>query len=308
MSTRPGSDPDRSESLDVSEIPALVDLLADPEESVAARVEERLRAHGPAAESALRGASEDSEPRRRTRARRLLEELTTEDAFAQLRRRADLATVDLESALFDLAALNGSLGELADARAQLDLWGEVVLGRVGAAAVEGNNASFDAPMALVEVLAEEVGLNGASDDYHHPDNVQLHRVVARLRGMPLSLCAIYLFVARRAGLRVAPVALPGHVILRLYSRNRSMLIDPFDGGAVRTRKECLGFLLERGLSPRAEWFADATDAALFQRHLINLANSHRQRGRATTARRLQDIAGIVAGRRGLHPAGDPESA
>jgi regulator of sirC expression with transglutaminase-like and TPR domain len=299
--------PDAGDRPERRELDALIDLLADEDEAVVRPVEARLAELGERARAALAASVDDSDARRRTRARRLLGALERREGLARLRVVASRALLDLERGLFTLAELAGSPAELSAAAAELDEWAAAVQGRLGEAdAAEATG--FDRPLTLVEVLAGEVGLRGATDDYHHPDNVHVHRVVARRRGLPLTLTAIYLFVARRVGLRAAPVALPGHVLLRLYAGNRSMLVDPFDGGAVRTRKECLGYLVNRGLAPRPDWFEDADDTTLFQRQLVNLANSHRLRGRATEAEELVEVAGLVARRRGLHPAADPESA
>jgi regulator of sirC expression with transglutaminase-like and TPR domain len=148
-------------------------------------------------------------------------------------------------------------------------------------------------MVLAHYLGNERGLIGSEVDYHHPDHVYLHRAIVRKRGMPLTLTAIYLLVARRAGIRAAAVPLPGHVLLRLYSGRRSLIIDPFRGGRVRTRSDCLRYLAEQGLVPRPSWFRDATDAMLLQRHARNLMNSYQLRGRARLARDLERVAQVL---------------
>ena len=122
--------------------------------------------------------------------------------------------------------------------------------------------------------------------------MHLHRALEKKRGMPLTLVAIYLLVARRAGLRAAPIALPGRVLLRLYAGPRSLILDPFLGGKARTRQDCVNYLAKHGLVPRPQWFADAGDAALFHRHILNLMGSHQARGHVREAAELQ---AIVAG-------------
>jgi regulator of sirC expression with transglutaminase-like and TPR domain len=107
--------------------------------------------------------------------------------------------------------------------------------------------------------------------------------------MPLTLVAIYLLVARRAGLKAAPIALPGRVLLRLYAGPRSLILDPFLGGKARTRQDCVNYLAKHGLVPRPQWFADAGDAALFHRHLLNLMGSHQALGHAREAAELSAI-------------------
>ncbi|MHC4262362.1 MAG: transglutaminase family protein, partial [Planctomycetota bacterium] len=291
---------------DPTELAALVDLLADPDTGIADSVSARLTQHGEQARPALERAARDLDALRRSRARRLLEALARSATLGRLEVLAGRRVFDLEQGLSVLGELAGTPEEVRSSLHLLDDWSERVVAHINSGAEPATG--FDRPMALVEILAGEVGLSGAHDDYHHPDHVHLHRTIERRRGLPLTLTAIYMFVARRAGLRATPVALPGHVLLRLHSENRSMLVDPFDAGRVRTRKDCLQYLTERGLALRPDWFADATDEAMFQRQLVNLAHSHRLRGRSAEAEELMRVASIVARGRGLHPAADPESA
>ena len=113
--------------------------------------------------------------------------------------------------------------------------------------------------------------------------------------MPLTLAGIYLFVARRAGIRAAVVPLPGHVLLRVREGGCALVLDPFHGGTVRTRDDCERYLAQHGLVPRPQWFHDATDRALFQRHVLNLMNSCQLRGLTRRAADLHRIA-MVLGR------------
>jgi regulator of sirC expression with transglutaminase-like and TPR domain len=169
----------------------------------------------------------------------------------------------------------------------LDAMGAAVRDRIAAAPDERT-----APLALAHYLGDELGFIGSETDFNHPDNIYLHRAIERKRGMPLTLVAIYLLVARRAGLRAAPIALPGRVLLRLYAGPRSLILDPFLGGKARTRQDCVNYLAKHGLVPRPQWFADASDAVLFHRHLLNLMGSHQTLGRA---REAAEISAIVAG-------------
>ena len=60
---------------------------------------------------------------------------------------------------------------------------------------------LDRGQALVDYLGRELGSGGSTGDFHHPDNSHFPRVLEKKRGMPLALSAVYVFVARRAGIR-----------------------------------------------------------------------------------------------------------
>jgi regulator of sirC expression with transglutaminase-like and TPR domain len=147
----------------------------------------------------------------------------------------------------------------------------------------------DRVAALSAYLGREIGFAGSQGDYYHPDNVYLHRAIERRRGMPLTLCAIYLSVARRLGAAAAIVPLPGHVMLRVYAGESATLLDPFHRGEVRSERECLEYLAQHGLAPQAAWFRDGDDAAMFLRHVMNLRGSYLRRRRGREAKRLERV-------------------
>lgn len=245
---------------------------------------------------ALRRAARDDDPRLRGRARRLYASFERLRVYRRLLSYSTRGEIDLERGLFLLARLDRPDLDARPYRAALDAMAEKVLERA-----RNEPGSFARPMALSQYLGNELGFCGSEVDFDHPDNIHLHRAIERKRGMPLTLTAIYMFVARRAGFRVAPIALPGRVFLRLYLGERSMILDPFEGGRARTRSDCIRYLALHGLVPRPEWFRDASDATLLQRHVSNLMQSFQVRGLSRDARALHLIAlamGTVSGGEG----------
>jgi regulator of sirC expression with transglutaminase-like and TPR domain len=85
--------------------------------------------------------------------------------------------------------------------------------------------------ACVAVLAERHGFAGDRDEYDHPDNSMLDLVLTRRRGLPILLSVLYVEVARRAGVRLAGVGLPGHYVVGHFGADPPLLLDPFNGGA-----------------------------------------------------------------------------
>ena len=61
---------------------------------------------------------------------------------------------------------------------------------------------------LHDVLFEEEGFRGNSDDYYNPNNSYLSAVLASKLGFPISLSLIYKVVAERVGLEVEGVNAP----------------------------------------------------------------------------------------------------
>jgi regulator of sirC expression with transglutaminase-like and TPR domain len=93
--------------------------------------------------------------------------------------------------------------------------------------------------ALKQVLFEEVKLRGNREDYYDPRNSFLNDVLDRGLGIPITLSIVYMEVARRVGLHLFGVGLPGHFLLKRYNEDgQEMLIDCFNRGDVVSRQDC----------------------------------------------------------------------
>jgi regulator of sirC expression with transglutaminase-like and TPR domain len=271
-----------------SRIELLIEFLADESPTVFAPVRENLLGAGRAAVPALRRATRSADARQRARARTILAQLEHARALRRVACFAPRPDIELERGLYLLSRLERVNFDARPYQRALDAMGAAVRERLAKA-----QDSPSAPLALPQYLGDELGFIGCETNFNHPDNVFLHRALETKRGMPLTLVAIYLLVARRAGLKAAPIALPGRVLLRLYAGPRSLILDPFLGGKARTRQDCVNYLAKHGLVPRPQWFADASDATLFHRQVLNLMGSYQARGHAREAGELSALMAAV---------------
>jgi regulator of sirC expression with transglutaminase-like and TPR domain len=93
-------------------------------------------------------------------------------------------------------------------------------------------------MALNRYLFQEEGFRGNTEQYYDARNSYLNDVLDRKTGIPITLSTVYMEVARRAGLEVEGVGLPGHFVVRVQMPSRSLLVDPFHGGSLLTEQDC----------------------------------------------------------------------
>ncbi|HEU0316852.1 MAG TPA: transglutaminase-like domain-containing protein [Solirubrobacteraceae bacterium] len=157
------------------------------------------------------------------------------------------------------------------ALAGLDRLGEeiaVAAGRDGDPEIEA--------AAVRGVLGARHGFVGDREDYDHPDNSMLDRVLARRTGLPILLSVVYVEAARRAGIELSGVGLPGHYVVGHFGGMPPILLDPFAGGAV---------LEVPGSADVVPWTAHQT--AL--RMLNNLVGSYQRRHDLTRAIRAAEL-------------------
>ncbi len=123
------------------------------------------------------------------------------------------------------------------------------------------------------VLFVDYGFRGNTSDYYDPRNSFLNDVIDRRIGIPITLSAIYLEVARRLEFPVEGVGMPGHFVVKYRSGDEEIFLDPFNAGSVLTRQQCRDFIgqmnLEDGQSTD-RWLRRVTNRQILARMLNNL--------------------------------------
>jgi regulator of sirC expression with transglutaminase-like and TPR domain len=92
---------------------------------------------------------------------------------------------------------------------------------------------------LHEVLFEEYGFAGNTDDYYNPLNSYLPAVLKTKRGIPITLALLYKAVAEQLQIPVKGISAPGHFLVgvELIAGRPLMIVDPFFAGRILTRDE-----------------------------------------------------------------------
>jgi len=159
---------------------------------------------------------------------------------------------------------------------RLDALGETVGRRLGPAP-----CLEDARAAVNGLLYEEEGFKGNTRDYYDPRNSFLNDVLDRRTGIPISLSAVYIEVARRAGVAVEGVSLPGHFIVRLLTPDGALLVDPFHLGARLSEADCqrrLDRIYDGKMKLDASMLASCGPRGMLARMLRNLKVIYVKRG------------------------------
>jgi regulator of sirC expression with transglutaminase-like and TPR domain len=128
--------------------------------------------------------------------------------------------------------------------------------------------------ALNYVLFEEIGLRGNRDDYYDPRNSFLNDVLERGLGIPITLSVVYMEVARRIGVPLSGVGMPGHFLLKHYDvAGEETLIDCFNRGEVLSRQDCqtrLDEIYSGEMTLRPEFLHPISRRQILTRMLNNL--------------------------------------
>lgn len=229
-----------SEPLSVSQREALISLLADDDPAVYQTVRQKVISYGPAARDWLRPYTLSNDPLLRRRSQQIVHHFARQSADNRflafcLRQGAEL---DLEQGAWLLAQTQYPDTNIEAYQALLDSFASEVRERI-----DSNTDAKETLVALNCYLFDELGFVGNEQNFYEPENSYLNCVMDRRTGNPISLCVVYLLLARRLRLPVAGIGLPGHFVCRFQSAASELYIDPFNRGKLMTKADCVQYLL-----------------------------------------------------------------
>jgi regulator of sirC expression with transglutaminase-like and TPR domain len=160
-----------------------------------------------------------------------------------------------------------------------------------------SHPSTEATLAhLHDVLFDEEGFQGNSEDYYNPLNSYLSAVLELKRGIPISLSLIYKVVGERMGLDIEGVNAPGHFVCRVKSDQGWMIVDPYVGGGVLTAEEAFQRMEQvtgRAVPRIPQYLAPATHAQWLSRMLVNLQHIFAMNERRSDLAAMSELQSLL---------------
>lgn len=129
---------------------------------------------------------------------------------------------------------------------------------------------------LAEFLFQRKNLRGAKVNYYDPRHSNLIYVIEKKKGIPISLCLVYMLVGHRLGLTVEGCNFPGHFLVRVEYQGLPCWVDCYAQGRFYTEKEILK-IQEENPEPMEEILRLSVNAeTMVMRCLVNLLESYRR--------------------------------
>lgn len=267
------------------EINALITLLGDDDLKVKNIAQQKLLELGEPAQQTLRQvAFSDSDGRTRIAAQALLEGFRLERLAQDFNKINRVSDFDLESACFILAKIEYP---------ELDI--QQYVNKIDQLALEterrlyGIQGERDKVEVINHFLFDEKGFHGNEKSYYEPENSYINKVLDRQTGIPISLSAIYLFLAGRLNLPVCGVGFPGHFLLKYRSNSRPFFIDAFNSGQIISQQECEHFLRKRGYAFHPYYLNTSESRDILARMIKNLVLIYLQKNQQNKINTLVKI-------------------
>ncbi len=107
-------------------------------------------------------------------------------------------------------------------------------------------SAYDRIYSISDLLFGKLGFKGNTGSYYDVRNSMLDEVLDRKLGIPITLSILYIEVGKRIGLELSGVNMASHFLLATGQGDARVYIDPFHGGRILSRRECLVMRLGSG--------------------------------------------------------------
>jgi regulator of sirC expression with transglutaminase-like and TPR domain len=276
--------------VDPKEYQSLLRLL-DDESSVYDIVQQKLMDMGADVVPLLRETAETGSQIVRERATEIAERITVGQLRMQFRdliEHTDHGDIDLERGVFTVARYQYP-------NLDVKYYTEILNGM--AAELDAKLTGHDDPNEILYLINSffitQKKFQGNKYDYYHPDNSYINRVLELRMGNPISLCIVYLLISRRLNIPLTGIGMPSHFLLKYSVGTSEIFVDPFSGGQILTRQQCISSLDRAGFGYTPSYLEKVSNRYIIERVLRNLVLAYTQQGESLRAKNLITLLDVL---------------
>jgi regulator of sirC expression with transglutaminase-like and TPR domain len=279
---------------ETSNIPALIKLLDEPDETAFGLIRNQIFSIGPDALAPLEKALENTfDNLVQERIQEIIRKLNQENLYVDFVNWLNLGSDDLLKGFVlvtktQYPALDEEEIRITVEQLKMDVWIEL----------HENLTALENVKVLNHVLYDLHHFDGNKSDMNAPQNSYVNTFLETHKGSPLSLGILFIILAQKLGMPVYGVNLPQHFILAYLTdsglKNAGeddvlFYINPFNKGAVFTRREIELFIREMRLNPERSFFAPCSNPDIIRRLIHSLINSYNQYGYPDKIEELENL-------------------
>lgn len=162
-------------------------------------------------------------------------------------------------------------------------------------AFKNDLAPYDQVRIINHVLFNQLRFSANTKNFHSPGNSMLSTVLDTKKGNPITLCCIYLLVAKKLGLPIYGVNLPNLFVLTYKSADVTFYINAFNKGLIFLRNDISNYLEHLKIEPQDNFFEPCSHLEIILRSLRNLAHAFEKLGEASKVEEVKVLIRILEG-------------
>ena len=273
-----------------NQLKALISLLDDDDREVVEHVEQQIRQMGgqmiPFLESEWEGSFN---PELQKRIEEIIHDLQYESVLDRMRDWKNGGGMDLLEGLWIVATYQYpdlSLAKLRQDVEQLyyDAWVDFKPDMHPDEQIKAMNSAFFSKLKFAP----------NTKHFHSPANSMINQVLESRRGNPITLCILYMLIAKRLNLPVYGVNLPNLFVLTYKnSSGVQFYINVFNRGLVFTTKDIDQYIDQLNIKRLETFYQPCTNADIVRRVLRNLTLAFEKNGDTERVREVEQILNTV---------------
>jgi hypothetical protein len=277
--------------MEEKEIKALISLLEDEDESISSHVEQKIRSLGKLVIPFLEQEWESNlSPDIQNRIENIVHDLQSDLRKERLIEWYESEDRDLLTGMWIVATIQYPDLEISKIRQELEqIYYEVWV------QFQGDLTPMEQIKIMNNVLFSKLRFGSNTKNFHSPGNSMINVVLETKKGNPISLCVIYLLVARKLKLPVHGINLPNMFMLLFRNDQQEFYINAFNRGLIFTRKDLENYIHEIHLAPQPSFFEPCGNEEIIRRSLRNLVMSFEKLGEHARAEEVKGLLIEISG-------------
>ncbi|NIJ53463.1 transglutaminase-like domain-containing protein [Dyadobacter arcticus] len=126
-------------------------------------------------------------------------------------------------------------------------------------------------------------------NFHSPSNSMINVVLESKRGNPITLCVIYLLIARKLGMPVYGVNLPNLFVLTYKNDKTQFYINVFNRGIIFSKTDIDHYIAQLNIKSKDIFYQPCTNLEIIQRVLRNLILSYEKTSEQDKIKEIEKI-------------------
>ena len=260
--------------MDEKEIKALVSLLDDDDMFIVSKVEEKIISLGNVVIPYLESEWENNfNPVIQKKIEELIHALQFDNLKINLNEWKTSRSDDLLEGMWLIATYQYPDLEVTKLRSEIDRMYEEAK-----AEYRDDIHPYDQVKSLNAIIFGKNKYSANTKNFHSPSNSLLNSVIESRKGNPISLCVIYMLVARKLGMPVYGVNLPNLFILTYKTDDIQFYINAFNKGIIFSRADLENYVSHLNINPIDIFFEPCNHADIIKRAFRNLIVSYEKIG------------------------------
>lgn len=273
------------DSMTDREIKALVSLLDDEDSEVTSHVENRIRSLGSSVIPFLESEWEESfNPVIQRKIEELIHDLQLKVMMERLMAWKNGGALDLLEGMWAVATYQ--YPDLAIEKLRTDI--EQLYYDIWLQFREEMNA-MDQIKLINGIFYGAMTFGANTKSFHSASNSMINVVLESRRGNPITLCVIYMLVARKLGLPVYGVNLPNLFVLTYKEDKLQFYINVFNRGIIFSKTDIDHYITQLNLKPLDSFYQPCSNLEIVQRVLRNLILSYEKAGEPDKIKEVEQI-------------------